>query len=50
MFQEGRDSRGVGLYLIKTQIESLGGTIEVESNVNEGSTFTVVFSKLKSIA
>ncbi|HTG55174.1 MAG TPA: PAS domain S-box protein, partial [Niabella sp.] len=50
VFHEGRDSRGVGLYLIKTQIESLGGTIEVESNVNEGSTFTVVFSKLKSIA
>lgn len=50
VFHEGRDSKGVGLYLTKTQIESLGGTIHVESNVNEGSTFTVVFRKLASIA
>ncbi len=43
IFHEGRDSKGVGLYLIKTQIEALGGSIHVESKVNEGSTFTVVF-------
>lgn len=50
VFHEGRDSKGVGLYLIKSQIESLGGTIHVESNVNEGSTFTVVFRRLESTA
>ena len=48
VFHEGRDSKGVGLYLIKTQIESLGGSIQVESNVNEGSTFTVIFRKLQA--
>jgi PAS domain S-box-containing protein len=50
VFHKGRDSKGVGLYLIKTQIESLGGTIHVESNVNEGSTFTVVFRRLEGVA
>lgn len=48
VFHKGRDSKGVGLYLIKTQIESLGGSIQVESNVNEGSTFTVIFRKLQA--
>jgi PAS domain S-box-containing protein len=43
VFHKGMDSKGVGLYLTKTQIESLGGSIHVESIVNEGSTFTVVF-------
>jgi len=45
VFHEGRDSKGVGLYLIKTQIESLGGSIHVDSTVNEGSVFTIVFRK-----
>lgn len=42
VFHEGYDSKGVGLFITKTQIESLGGTITVNSKVNEGSEFTVV--------
>ncbi len=40
-----KDSSGVGLYLTRTQVEALGGTIEVESRLNEGSTFTLTFKK-----
>lgn len=33
--------RGVGMDVVKTNIEGLGGTIEVESAVGKGSTFTM---------
>lgn len=42
-FHQNADARGIGLYITKNQIESLGGTIEVSSVVNEGTTFTVYF-------
>lgn len=35
------DSRGVGLFLIKNQLESSGGAISVESTPDEGTTFTI---------
>ncbi len=41
VFHTGYDSKGVGLYITKTQVESMGGTIEVKSKVNEGSEFIV---------
>jgi len=44
-FHQGRDSKGVGLYMVQTQLQALGGKIEVESEVNKGSTFTVSFKK-----
>ncbi|MDL5510588.1 PAS domain-containing sensor histidine kinase [Arenibacter sp. M-2] len=37
------DSKGVGLYLVYNHINSLGGTIAVESEVNNGVTFTITF-------
>ncbi len=42
-FHQNADARGIGLYITKNQIESLGGTIEVASVVNEGTTFTIHF-------
>ena len=42
-FHGHEDSRGFGLYITKNQIEAMGGKIEVESKVDEGSTFKVYF-------
>ncbi|HEX9331732.1 MAG TPA: sensor histidine kinase, partial [Anaerolineales bacterium] len=32
---------GIGLYIVKSIVEELGGTIRVESVLNQGTTFTV---------
>ena len=42
-FHNHADSRGLGLYLVKSQVESMGGTIEIESEVNKGTRFTLTF-------
>ncbi len=41
VFHSGFDSKGVGLFMTKTQIETFGGNIRVESQPNEGSTFII---------
>ena len=45
-FHENADSKGIGLYLIHSQIIALGGTIEVASEVNVGTMFTITFKNL----
>ena len=42
-FHHNSDSKGIGLYLIQSHMHSLGGKIEIESSVNEGATFTLLF-------
>lgn len=42
-FHGNEDSKGVGLYLVYNHITSLGGSISVDSKVNEGATFTIKF-------
>ena len=37
------EGKGLGLYLVKSQIEGLGGMINVQSEVNIGSTFRIYF-------
>jgi len=49
-FHENQNSEGVGLYLTKTQIEALGGSITASSKVNIGTKFTLIFPKIKSPA
>ncbi|RXJ51386.1 sensor histidine kinase [Gelidibacter gilvus] len=40
-FHRNNNAEGVGLYLIKNQIESFGGRITVDSKVGVGTTFTI---------
>jgi signal transduction histidine kinase len=47
-FHSNSDSKGVGLYLVHSQITSLGGSIEVASEVDKGTTFTLRFKNKKS--
>lgn len=42
-FHNFPDSKGLGLYLVKSQVEAMGGSIEIESEVNKGTTFTLTF-------
>lgn len=44
-FHNYPDSKGLGLYLVKSQVETMGGNIHVESEVDKGTTFTITFKK-----
>jgi signal transduction histidine kinase len=45
-FHQNADSHGVGLYVTRVQIESLGGTISVQSTLSQGTKFTIKLSKI----
>ena len=40
-FHSNQPGRGMGLYLVKTHVETMGGHIEVASTVNEGTQFII---------
>jgi signal transduction histidine kinase/FixJ family two-component response regulator len=42
-FHTNSDSVGLGLFIVKSQINALGGSIEVESEVDKGTTFIITF-------
>jgi len=42
-FTNHEDSKGIGLYLIHSNIQSMGGKIDVESEEGKGATFTITF-------
>lgn len=44
-FHDHTEGKGLGLFLIKSQIEALGGSIEIESVVGEGTLFILKFKK-----
>jgi signal transduction histidine kinase len=44
-FHANIDGKGMGLFMVKTLIEKLGGKITIESKVNEGTSFTIIFDK-----
>jgi signal transduction histidine kinase len=44
-FHTHMEGKGLGLYLVKTQILALGGKIEVESELDKGTTFKVYFKR-----
>jgi len=42
-FHYNKDAVGIGLFLTKNQVESMDGTIDLESEVDIGTTFTIEF-------
>ncbi|TNE79108.1 MAG: PAS domain S-box protein [Bacteroidetes bacterium] len=42
-FHQNKEARGIGLFMTKNQIESIGGSIQVLSTVNQGTCFIIVF-------
>jgi signal transduction histidine kinase len=40
-FHQGVEGKGLGLFMVKTQVEALGGYLEVDSRPDEGATFTL---------
>lgn len=42
-FNGNSDARGLGLFICKNQVEYMGGKIEVESKLGEGTTFKIFF-------
>ncbi|NNV56233.1 PAS domain S-box protein [Limnovirga soli] len=47
-FHRHPDSKGIGLYLVHAQITSLGGKIEIDSEENKGTTFTITFKQTEA--
>ena len=44
-FHTNQRGRGIGLFLVKTHVEAMGGKIEVTSGVNFGTRFTIHLDK-----
>lgn len=44
-FHRNPNAKGVGLFMVKNQIEAMNGTITIESAVDNGTTFTLKFPK-----
>ncbi|OEY71357.1 sensor histidine kinase [Salegentibacter salarius] len=42
-FTDHKDSKGIGLYLVKSYMNSLGGDIDVESKIGVGTSFILSF-------
>jgi PAS domain S-box-containing protein len=42
-FHSHKDAKGVGLFLVKTQVEALGGSIKAQSEIDAGTTFIIHF-------
>lgn len=43
-FHRTANAKGLGLFITKTQVEAMGGSISAESEVNVGSTFKIIFN------
>lgn len=48
-FHHNEDAEGVGLYLVKNQVEAFGGTITIDSKIDVGTTFKIRIPNHKKI-
>ncbi|WP_397362920.1 PAS domain-containing protein [Olleya sp. R77988] len=46
-FHHNPEAEGVGLYLVKNQVEAFNGKIDIESEVNKGTTFIITMPNNK---
>ncbi len=46
-FHSHVEGKGMGLFMVKTQVEAIGGKISVSSELNKGTEFTIVFENAK---
>lgn len=44
-FHSNTDAKGLGLFITRTQIEAMGGTISAKSEVDKGTTFIVTLNR-----
>lgn len=44
-FHGNSDARGVGLFITKNQVDAMGGSITVESELNKGTIFKIYFNE-----
>ena len=42
-FSNNKDATGIGLFITKNQVEAMGGKIEIQSELNKGSTVRIYF-------
>lgn len=42
-FHDRPEAGGIGLFLVRTKVEAMLGSIEVQSTPDKGTTFTVIF-------
>jgi signal transduction histidine kinase len=48
-FHTHTEGRGLGLFLVKTQMELMGGAVMVDSQLNAGTCFTLKFQRPKNL-
>ena len=48
-FHQNEDAEGVGLYLVRNQVEAFGGTISIDSKIDVGTTFKIRIPSHKKI-
>ncbi|MDZ4666623.1 MAG: PAS domain S-box protein [bacterium] len=44
-FHKNDDSKGIGLYIVKSHVNAMRGVISVKSEINKGTTFTMKFKQ-----
>jgi signal transduction histidine kinase len=47
-FHENTEGKGLGLFIIKSQVTAMGGSIDVQSEVDKGTTFIITLPLKKT--